>query len=104
MRNTATGFMEKAEEAMATFEASEARTTNAQLFWAALATMVFGAVLAAATAPGVETSSSIYGDPTPTGSQGWHEFGLAVMGIGSSVMLVALVAYAVSLGIRAART
>jgi hypothetical protein len=70
--------------------------------WGGLGLTIFGVIVAASTKPSVTPAVGIF-DSEATGSQGGYDFGLMCAGIGSLFVTLALIAWAITLGVRASR-
>jgi predicted small integral membrane protein len=70
--------------------------------WGGLALTIFGVMVAASTKPSVTPATGIF-DSEATGSQGGYDFGLVCAGVGSLFVTLALIAWAITLGVRASR-
>lgn len=84
--------------------AVEARKSIRWLFGGGLGAMVLGIILAATSAPGTETVNTYLGTATAdTGDEATYAVGLIIAGVGSAMLWVALIAWGVSLGVKAAK-
>lgn len=79
-----------------------ARGLLRRLFWGALGLQVLGGIVVAATWPGFEAHR--YNDEVTGGREVGLVIGYLIGSVGTAIMLVALVGWAVMLGVRAART